>query len=402
MKVFLWLSFIFFFLGLGLYLLVFCTRKKNRYQKEVSKKMPRICVLIPARNESNVIEGLLKSLENQTYPVLSKNIYVIVESIDDPTVELVKKHQMSYFIRQKLELKTKGYALAELIESLAHEQNEYDLYFVFDADNLLDPHFMEEMVKEYQKGYAFSTGYRALKNKNHYISVSAWLTFFLMNNFKNKRNMKKKGNVIFSGTGYYIHGDYIKKWKTFPFHSLTEDYECSLYCALHGISTHYNELAIFYDEQPTKYQTSILQRSRWIKGYMQNWRSNIIPLWKQVGRKNTPNRGSLISFAIGISPVLCFLLSILFLLFFFMMISFQKGLFLLIIVLFGIYILLASMTYLLLQKEQAKLQLSKKVFYQTIFYHPWFIMSYLHAFFKFLFQKDLGWSIIEHNVKEKE
>ena len=125
--------------GLCYYLYLLITPKKNKITKENQiTKDPEIAILIPARNESSVIEELLNSIEKQSYKIPSENVYVIVESQEDPTVEIVKKHQMQYFIRKKLNLKTKGYALAELLEDLEEKQNYYDLYFIFDADNILD------------------------------------------------------------------------------------------------------------------------------------------------------------------------------------------------------------------------------------------------------------------------
>ena len=40
---------------------------------------PTFAVLIPAKDESAVIEGLLSSLDNQSYKINKNDIYVIVE-----------------------------------------------------------------------------------------------------------------------------------------------------------------------------------------------------------------------------------------------------------------------------------------------------------------------------------
>lgn len=48
----------------------------------------------------------------------------------------------------------KGYALAFLLEHIREDfpQERYDGYFVFDADNLLDPHYVTEMNKVFSNG----------------------------------------------------------------------------------------------------------------------------------------------------------------------------------------------------------------------------------------------------------
>ena len=83
-----------------------------------------------------------------------------------------------------------------------------------------------------------------------------------------KRQNKNK-NIIASGTGYYIAGDIINKFQGFPFDSLTEDYEFSLYATLNHIPGYYNTNAVFYDEQPTDKKTTYTQRSRWCKGFQE-------------------------------------------------------------------------------------------------------------------------------------
>ena len=158
--------------GLCYYAYLMLTSKKNRLQKEeIVKEKPQIAILIPARNESLVIEELVKSIEKQTYKVNPQDVYVIVESENDPTVEIVKKHKVSYFVRKKLQLKTKGYALAEMVEDLKSQKKDYDLYFIFDADNVLDKDFIKYMLEDYHNGYAISTGYRTFKNTNHYFPI---------------------------------------------------------------------------------------------------------------------------------------------------------------------------------------------------------------------------------------
>ena len=52
------------------------TIKNNNYPKKPTSK-GKNCILIPARNESKVIEDLLISIENQTQKIESKDVYVI-------------------------------------------------------------------------------------------------------------------------------------------------------------------------------------------------------------------------------------------------------------------------------------------------------------------------------------
>ena len=385
------------FVGFLLLFRVQLSANKNKIHLETKRvKNPKIAILIPARDESKVIEPLLKSILDQSISIPPEHVYIIVEKETDPTIAIAKKYHMQYFIRQKLDLKTKGYALQELIEDLEKKKEYYDLYFIFDADNILDKDFIRYMLEDYQAGYAVSTGYRALKNRNHYFPISAGLTFYFINEIRNRNVSKKNGSMLLSGTGYYIHGDYIRKWKTFPFHSLTEDYESSLYYALHNISTHYQDKAIFYDEQPENYRKSIIQRSRWIKGYFQNYLA-YQKQFKQKLREHPDNKGAIIGMRIGVLPALCIVLGLLFLLgvnitnaySFFLLIAF-------------IYLVLIIVTAYILTLVSKALKLNRKLYLQVLFYHSIFLLSYIHAFLRAMLKRNLNWEVIKHETSEVE
>ena len=86
-----WVSLAFFLLGLFLSTLISILLKKDEPLKKKVRNVPeRIAILIPARNESKVIESLLISIENQSSSIL-KDVYVIVEDEHDKTVDIVKK-----------------------------------------------------------------------------------------------------------------------------------------------------------------------------------------------------------------------------------------------------------------------------------------------------------------------
>ena len=82
--------------------------KKNNNKPKKKKDGHHFCILIPARDESKVIEGLLKSIKMQSFKVNMEDVYVIVESKNDKTVEIAKSYKASVVIRKHLELQRKG------------------------------------------------------------------------------------------------------------------------------------------------------------------------------------------------------------------------------------------------------------------------------------------------------
>jgi len=363
-------------------------------------KMPRMAFLIPARNESAVIEGLLKSIAEQTVKVNMRNVYVIVETLEDPTIAICKKYGCSVIIRENLDRQRKGYALDEAIKQIRAAERHYDLYFIFDADNRLAPDYLCEMLKTYSQGYEMAIGYRHAKNHNQNViaAVSA-LTFSMINILGNKNRVLYGANIIFSGTGCYVDGKLIEAWKGWPFHSLTEDYEMSLYAVLHNISTFYNEKAVFYDEQPTRYRQTVDQRVRWIKGYF-SARAKYIPIMKN--RKVMDNQGSLIKECAGVKPVIWALIGVICLLsndIVGIFVNPNWGLILvsLIGVILLVYLVLMIITIVMIRKE--KMRFSKKMKWRAILFNPIYLLSYVPCAVKALFIKDVQWKPIEHSGK---
>ncbi len=222
--------------------------KNDNRPKRGRESWQDVCILIPARDESRVIEDLLVSIKRQSKPIKMQNVYVIVEDIQDKSVGIANKYGASYFVRQELHLKSKGYALDEMIKELERREKYYEAYFIIDADNVLDKDFLREMEASYKQGYDIVTSYRNMKNGNDsVIAACSGITFSFLNTNGNKVKSQRSLNVTLSGTGLFIVGDLIKKWQGFPFHSLTEDYELTLYAIENNLTSVYNDKAMFYD-----------------------------------------------------------------------------------------------------------------------------------------------------------
>lgn len=129
-------------------------------------KEHRFAVLVAARNEQNVISQLIESIQLQDYPKDMVDIYVVADNCDDDTAgEAARKGAYAYERFNKQEV-GKGYALNYLLEEMKKDGKckLYDGFFVFDADNLLDKHYIKEMNRTFCDGYRVITSYRNTKN----------------------------------------------------------------------------------------------------------------------------------------------------------------------------------------------------------------------------------------------
>ena len=373
---------------------------------------PSIAILIPARDESKVISNLLDSIKKQTYKIDSKDIYIIVESKKDKTVEIAKERNINIIYRKNLtNRRRKGYALDDAIKEILKNKKHYDAYFIFDADNILDRNYFKEMVKSYKKGYDIGIGYRNTKNGNSSIfSACSSLTFSMINTFSNNYKMKHNITLTVSGTGFYIKGKILEDLGGYPFNSLTEDYELTLYATLNDLTSTYNTKAKYFDEQPTDYNTTITQRTRWVKGYFDS-RSKYYPLLRNKATRKDNNYPSVYVSLVGVKPyvllvisVILYLLNLVFRIISNSIIKIEVYNLLLqfLVIVLAIYLVLLIFTGVLLIKEKDNLRLNRKMKIKSLFFNPLFLASYVKCLYLANKFKDLAWEKIEHtgNIKD--
>lgn len=253
----------------AVYLIVAFLKRRRRFP--VGERH-RYAVLIAARNEESVIAQLIESIKEQRYPQELLEIFVVADNCTDMTAEVAEKAGAHVYERQDAYTVGKGYALNFLMNCICEEygKDAFDGFFVFDADNVLDADFVEEMNRVFDAGYEVVTSYRNSKNFADNWLSAGYSLFFLREAIQlNRPRMLLGTSACVSGTGFLFSNEIAKRnggWKHFL---LTEDFEFTVDCILNDIRVGYCEDAVIYDEQPTELATSFRQRSRWIKGYLQ-------------------------------------------------------------------------------------------------------------------------------------
>lgn len=237
------------------------------------KRTYKYAVLIPARNEEMVIPHLIASIKGQTYPTELIDIFVIADNCTDNTAEAALKAGAFRVIERNNKKQIgKGYALDYALGVIKNDypNNEYQGYFVFDADNLLDENYIEEMNKTFSNGNRIVTSYRNTKNySSSWISAGCSLWYLRESKFLNYPRTLLGTSCAISGTGFLVHREVLEKVGGWKFFLLTEDIEFTLHHVLEGECIAYCDKAVLYDEQPVKFQQSWRQRMRWTKGSMQ-------------------------------------------------------------------------------------------------------------------------------------
>lgn len=240
---------------------------RKRKHKEI--KMHRYALLVPARNEKNVIGHLLRSIAAQDYPQELIKVYVIADNCTDETAQIAREHGATVFERFNKEQVGKGYALNYLMENIDKTVglDQHDVFMIFDADNLLEPDYLSKINQTFSDGYEAACGFRNTKNfDSNWISAGYGVWYLHDSSHLNRSRSWLNVGCGVSGTGFGFTRQLLEKIGGWHFFTLTEDLEFNAWCNSHRVKIGYCHDAVLYDEQPFKFAVSWRQRVRWVQG----------------------------------------------------------------------------------------------------------------------------------------
>lgn len=255
-----WVSYYLVYRVLGF----FCTRK---FKPTQNKHKYAIC--IAARNEETVIGNLIASIKNQDYPSDLLTIFVIADNCTDKTAQVARDMGAICYERFDDVHKTKGFALQFLFNKIEKDYGieNFEGYFVFDADNLLNKDYVTRMNEAFDAGEKIVTSYRNTKNFDENWIAATYAIHWL----RSARNSHRARSVLriatnIQGTGFLFANEFVRNGWNYT--SLTEDRAFTADAVAQGYPISYCDAAIFYDEQPTSLKVALRQRLRWSKGHL--------------------------------------------------------------------------------------------------------------------------------------
>lgn len=360
--------------------------KKRKKDSIVSDKYSHFTILIPARNEEEVIKDAIQSFKRQKYPKDNYEIVVVINNTTDNTLGVCNAEGVRCILCER-KIKNKGDALKEAFDRLKKEKT--DAYIIMDADNVVNDEFLGEMNKSLNEGTLVAKSSMDIKAKeNTWVSSSYAIYFFIQSILYSIPRNNIGASCAINGTGIMIKKEVIDKYG-FNVRTITEDLEFMTLCALNNIKIKFVERAICYAEHPSDFKVSMIQRRRWTKGIYEGFIIYFNSIIKNMIKR--PNIELLDSLLIYSTPLIL-ILSLISIFINFLIVPLPIYLIITSFSLLVSYISISLCALFVCVKSKKKI----KDFLTGIIMFPIFLLSWQYLNIAVLFKKEVVWDEIKH------
>jgi cellulose synthase/poly-beta-1,6-N-acetylglucosamine synthase-like glycosyltransferase len=266
------------------YLLVMTLLSARLPAPPPSSRTLRFDVIVPAHNESAVIENCVASLKRLDWPGKRFRILVIADNCDDSTAPLARAAGAKVLERNDTSARGKGYALLYAFD-YSRACGFADAVAVVDADSEVSPNLLEAFAARIEAGAgAIQADYGVLNPEASWrtrLMAIAHGAFHTLRSYARERLGLSCG---LRGNGWCITHATLERVPQRSF-SLTEDLEYGIELGLAGVRVHYAGEAWANAEMAVSESVAARQRQRWEDGRFDLIRSRVGPLiaaaWRQ-------------------------------------------------------------------------------------------------------------------------
>lgn len=244
----------------------------------------RFDIVVPAHNEAMVIQRVVASLRNLTWPRHYFRILVVADNCDDDTAILAEIAGASVIERRDEKRRGKGYALdCAFNKSLGDAWA--DAVVVIDADTEVSANLLDAFAARIHTGAnAIQAHYGVLNpmdSRRTRLITIAKAAFHIVRSRARERLGLSCG---IRGNGWCVTHRLLKEVPYSAF-SITEDLEYGITLGLAGHRVHYADDAHARGDMVSGASIARKQRQRWEDGRLQLIRSRTIPLLRAALRQ---------------------------------------------------------------------------------------------------------------------
>ena len=248
----------------------FCKNRQRHQKKRVPEEfLLSFSIVVPVKNEENVIDRLLTSLSRLNYPACKREIIVVEDGSTDKTrdicVNYAKEHANVKILHRSFS-NGKPSAL-----NYGLKQAKGDIVAVFDADNVPDADALMAVSEYFEDPTVAAVQGKTLSLNSkenmltQFISYeeAVWCEAYLRG--KDALNLF----VHLKGSCQFIRRDVLEKLEGFDEAFLSEDMEISARLLENDYKIRYASDVVAWQESPSNLKTLFKQRTRWFRGTME-------------------------------------------------------------------------------------------------------------------------------------
>ena len=255
-----------FFVGLKRYAKIGNRRNADDPPDPPDDYQPKVSIVVPVKNEENVIERLLKALINLSYP--KKEIIIVEDGSTDKTSRICRRYAENHPSLIKCYHKNPSHGKPSAI-NYAAKRVEGEIIAVYDADTVFEPDVLQQIVPHFQDpeiGAVQGEVYTLNPHENLITKLSVLNDFLVHVHQLGKDRLGLFVTCL--GTHMYIRRKVLKELGYWDPKSLGEDLELAVRLTKRGYKMKYAPIRAGV-EAPAKLGVFIKQRLRWFKGYIQ-------------------------------------------------------------------------------------------------------------------------------------
>ncbi len=250
-----------------LYMLLFWLPKKVYPESE---KKNRICVVVCAHNEEDVIGATVKRLfERQTYPKELFDVYVVAHNCSDRTAARAKEAGAIVFVLDDPDPTHHivSYALKYAYEKILETGIDYAFSIRLDADNHINDEFFSLMNNAYSAGVQIARPYESALNMTQNMFTRACGLYYIFDSrFSSRVRERLHLDAHVNGPGSMTDMDIIRKLGGYDTVSIVEDTEFCFKRMLDGYRCHFVEDAVVYEDLPSSFRDTMNRNKRIASG----------------------------------------------------------------------------------------------------------------------------------------
>lgn len=253
---------VFYFGIAALYVFVFSVAGifKHTEGKKLDNKFRKFAVLIPGYKEDSVIVEVAKSAMQQDYSDKLFDVVIIADSFKEETLEILRKLPI-ILVEVSFETSTKSKALNNAMETIG---DKYDVALILDADNIMEPNFIEKVNQAFNRGYKVVQGHRVAKNTNTSFAILDAISEEVNNHIFRKGHRVLGFSSALIGSGMAFDYAFFKNTMRTVNAVGGFDKELELKLLKEGNKIEYLHNALVLDEKVQKAEVFSNQRKRWL------------------------------------------------------------------------------------------------------------------------------------------